>query len=125
MSVRLTGRVSLENRGGFIQMAIDVAADGSEFDAGGFDGVEIDVHGNGQAYNLHLRTADVTQPWQSYRCEFIAVEKWQRLRLPFSMFQPHRIGAALDRRRLRRLGLVAIGREFDVDLACCRVALFR
>ena len=43
MTTRLTGDVSLENNGGFVQMAFDINDDGSTFNASGFDGVEIDV----------------------------------------------------------------------------------
>ena len=48
----LRGRVSLANRGGFIQMALDVRV------PAGFAwrGIELDVRGNDRRYNLHLRT---------------------------------------------------------------------
>jgi hypothetical protein len=39
------------------------------------------------------------------------------VRLAFADFVPHRIQVPLDVRRLRRIGLVAIGRAFAADLA--------
>ena len=114
---RLTGTVSLANNGGFLQMAIDLAADGSSVDASAFSGLALAVCGDGQEYGLHLRTDDVRRPWQSYRARFRAPGAWTAITLPFDRFTPHRLEAALDLSRLRRIGLVAIGRPGPVDLA--------
>ncbi len=115
--LRMRADVSLENNGGFVQIALDLAADGGLVDASQWVGIEIDVLGNGEPYNLHLRTADVVRPWQSYRREFVATPDWRTVQLPFASFEPHRIDAPLDPARLRRLGLVAIGRAFVADVA--------
>lgn len=114
--LRLSGEVRLDNNGGFVQLALDLAPAASVFDASAFTGVEIVAHGNDEDYKLHLRTADATRPWQSYRSQFHAAASWQTYRLPFAGFRPHRLSAPLDLRRLRRLGIVAIGREFVADL---------
>ncbi len=118
-ALRLTGEVSLENGGGFLQMARDMAP------APGWDGIEILVQGNGETYNLHLRTDAVEKPWQSFRCSFRALPEWRALRLQFDALAPHRIDARFDPTGLRRAGLVAIGRRFRADLALARLALFR
>ena len=47
------------------------------------------------------------------------------MELPFAGFTPHRIDAPLAPAALRRLGLVAIGRAFDADLAVAEVAVYR
>lgn len=122
--LHLTGGVRLERNGGFVQAALDLAPDGT-LDASRYHGVELDVYGNGESYNLHLRTSDIRLPWQSYRASFDAGPQWQTLRLPFTAFRPYRIDIALDRSRLQRIGLVAIGRAFDADLCIGRVALYR
>lgn len=114
---RMRGTVSLDNNGGFIQMALDLAPDGSAVDACAFTGLEIDVTGNGETYNLHLRTTDVTRPWQSYRQSFIAGPTWETHRIPFTDFAPHRIESALDVTKLRRIGILAIGRAFAADVS--------
>lgn len=116
-AIRMQGQVRLENNGGFVQIALDLAPDGGTVDARGWQGIEIDACGNGEVYGLHLRTPDCIRPWQSFRAQFTAGPHWQTHRLPFADFQPHRIDAALDRARLRRLGVVAIGRAFVADLA--------
>lgn len=117
-AIRMTGRVRLENNGGFLQIALNLSPDGSTVDASRWDGIALDVLGDGETYGLHLRTADIRRPWQSYRHTFTAPpDAWTTVALPFDAFTPHRIDAPLDRTRLRRIGIVAIGRAFDPDLA--------
>lgn len=116
-AIHLQGDVSLENNGGFLQIALDLAPDGASVDASRWAGLEIDVIGNGESYNLHLRTSDVVRPWQSYRHSFIAAPEWRTLWLPFAGFEAHRIDAPLDLSTLRRIGIVAIGRAFHADIA--------
>ena len=116
-ALRMRGDVSLANNGGFVQMALDLTPDGGAVDASGWSGVELDVFGDGQGYNVHLRTDALTRPWQSYRQTFTAPAEWRTVRLPFDAFVSHRTDVALDTRRLRRLGVVAIGRAVSVDLA--------
>ena len=111
----MQGEVSLENNGGFVQVNVDLARDGF-FDASGFDGVRLLVRGNGEMYSLHLKTAATNMPWQSYRAEFIADDQWRELRLPFAAFEPHRLVPILDPARLKRVGIVAIGRVMRADL---------
>ena len=124
-SLRMTGDVRLENDGGFIQAALDLAPSGDTIDASGFSGVRIVVRGNGEKYSVHLRTPDNVRPWQSYRAHFTAGSDWASIDLPFETFVPYRLEAPLDKTRLRRIGLVAIGRAFYADLAVSELALYR
>ncbi len=116
-AIRLRGDVRLENNGGFLQIALDLAPDGGVVDASAWCGIELDVYGNGEEYAVHLRTDASVRPWQSYRQRFDAVAAWRTVQLPFDRFVAHRTEVALDTRRLRRIGLVAIGRAFSPDLA--------
>jgi hypothetical protein len=60
------------------------------------------------------------------RCTFTTEkEVWQTLRLPFSSFEPHRIEEALDTSRMRRIGIVAIGRARPAAIAIGGVRLYR
>ena len=121
--LRLRGDVRLDNNGGFIQMALDLAEAGGTLDASPYTGVSVDVWGNGEEYDLRLRTADCVRPWQSYRTSFIAEPAWSQINLPFESFVPHRLGASLDLRCLRRLGFLGIGRAFAADLAVAKLSL--
>jgi hypothetical protein len=115
-AIRMRGGVSLANNGGFVQIAIDLMPDGKAKDTSDWVGVELDVFGNGEEYNIHLRTEDLTQPWQSYRQSFRAGPQWQTVQFRFQDFVPYRTDIALDIRRLRRIGIVAIGRAFSADV---------
>jgi hypothetical protein len=122
--LRLTGRVRLENDGGFVQMGLDLAPSGGPVGLAAFSGVRLLVRGNGEAYGCHLRTSACLRPWQSYRAAFVAPQEPAVVELPFAGFRPHRVEAPLDPSTLRRLSLVAIGRAFDADLAVAEVRFY-
>lgn len=123
----LSGSVSLENNGGFIQMAADLCSDGGPLAAAaGLAAVRLTVTGDGADYGLHLRTSDLTRPWQSYRLGFTApADDWAEITLSLSDLVAHRTDAPFRPDRLRRLGLVAIGRAFQPWLAVARIGLVR
>lgn len=123
-AIRMRGGVSLENNGGFLQMALDLGDAGAVVDATGWTGIQLEVLGNDQTYNLHLRTTDIQRPWESYRQSFAAPRQWTTVHLPFSGFAPHRTERPLRLTGLRRIGLVAIGREFEVDLAISDIRFY-
>ncbi len=122
--LRLSGEVRLENNGGFIQMALDLVPGGAYMDATPLTGIRLLTYGNCERYSVHLRTADIARPWQSYRAHFEALPEWREIRLPFSEFKPHRLEAPLDLTRLRRIGVVAIGRAFYADICLGEIAFY-
>ena len=122
---RLTGAVRLENNGGFLQMALDLDPSGGPIDASAWVGLRLMVFGNDEEYGLHLRTDAVERPWQSYRQSFTAPPAWTEIDLPFTAMTPHRLEAPFDPARLKRLGLVAIGRAFQADLALGWIGFYR
>jgi len=117
-ALRLLGDVRLENNGGFVQLATDLRVDASAFSH-----LRLDVIGPAERYGCHLRTRDVRRPWQSYRQSFEVIPTWTTVDLPLQHFTPHRTETAFDPSKLRRLGLVAIGRAFRADLAVARIEL--
>lgn len=121
---RLTGDVSLDNNGGFVQMAFDLNG-GAPLDASGYTGIELEVYGNAENYDLRLRTDALQRPWQSFRTAFTAPAEWTTVRVPFDSIEPHKTDAAFDPAGLRRMGVVAIGREFRADIAVRAVRLYR
>ena len=122
--LRLRGEVRTENNGGFIQAALVLVPSGV-LDASAYGGVELDVYGNGEVYNVHLKTSRVWLPWQHYRASFPAEPGWHTVRVPFTAFEGYRIGAEFDPAGLERIGIVAYGRAFDADLCIGRVAFYR
>ena len=117
-------KVLVENNGGFVQAALNLAKSGDTIDASGYVGVRLVVRGNSEKYSVHLRTLDNDRPWQSYRASFTAFPRWKTISLPFVNFPPYRIEVPLDTTKLKRIGLVAIGRAFDADLALAEISFY-
>ncbi|NJK88882.1 MAG: hypothetical protein HC923_05400 [Myxococcales bacterium] len=118
-ALEMRGVVRLDNGGGFIQAAADVTVDASPY-----RGLRIRACGDGERYGIHLRTLDLTRPWQSYRGELGSTSEWRDHELSFSDLVPHRTTAPFQPTRLRRLGLVAIGRAFRPSVRVARIELF-
>ncbi len=123
--LHLSGDVRLENNGGFIQATLDLAPSGENLDASDYSGVRLVVRGNSEQYSVHLRTPDNVRPWQSYRAHFTAGPNWETIDLPFSAFVPYRLDAPLDITRLKRIGIVAIGRAFYANLMISEISFYR
>jgi adhesin HecA-like repeat protein len=115
-ALHLTGAVSLDNNGGFLQMALDT----DPFPE--LHAVRLRVCGTGR-YNVHLRTDQTTRVWQSWRATFHAGPDWADIVLPLASFAAHRIDEPINPARLRRIGIVAIGQAMPVDLALARLEL--
>lgn len=122
-ATRLRGEVSLDNNGGFVQMAFDVAEGGGTLDASSFEGIQLDVWGNAEVYDLRLRTDQLEKPWHSYRADFMAKPEWHCIHIPFADIRPHRTAIPFNPARLRRIGVLAIGRAFHADIAISGVRL--
>jgi hypothetical protein len=123
--LRLRGRVSLKNNGGFIQVALPLAQGGRPIDASEFKGVRAWVRGNGKTYHIHLRTAQTGRPWQYFGAAFDSTPLWRPVDLPFDGFKPENLQAKLDSRGLERIAVVAIGEEFEADVAVSRLEFYR
>lgn len=111
---RMTGRVSTANRGGFIQMRLNLASPPPEDTTG----VRLVVRGNSQRYFVHLRTSGTLLPWQFYQAGFDVTEGWTEVRLPFEAFAPS--GPLLRRvprpASLTSVAIVAYGRDHDAEI---------
>ena len=122
--VAMAGDVSTENNGGFIQIALDMDEQTAQ-QASAYEGIRIHVTGNGQAYNLHLRTRDLWFPWQAYRATFDSESEWQQIDLPFDKFTAYKTSTKLDTSQLKRVGIVAIGRDFAADICVSEIGFYR
>lgn len=121
MALRLTGRVSLERNGGFIQVARQLPDGG--INASSFSGLQLRVCGAPGSYFVHLRTADTRAPWQYYGAALAVEPVWHDVYLPWRAFTPVSLDAPLDVTRLQRIGIVAGKREFDADVSVSRLEL--
>lgn len=106
---RMTGRVSTENRGGFIQMRRDLTTPPPE----GVTGIRLVVRGNSQRYFMHLRTGGTVLPWQYYQEGFDVTQSWAEVRLPLAAFSAS--GGLLRKTpragSLTSVAIVAYGRD--------------
>lgn len=121
--LRMRGNVSTENNGGFVQMALSLSGRGV-FDASEYDGIELEVSGNNESYNLHFRTSSLWFPWQSYRGSFTATPEWQTVRIPFTELEAYKTSQAFQQDKLERVGLLGIGRDFQADLCLASIRLY-
>jgi Complex I intermediate-associated protein 30 (CIA30) len=121
--VCIRGNVSTDNNGGFVQIALDLSQ-GEPFDASAYAGVEISVSGNNEPYNVHIRTSDLTMPWQSYRLTFKATPEWRTIRIPFADLEAYRTTTKFRQAKLKRIGLVGIGRDFKADLCVALIKFY-
>ena len=124
-ATRLRGQVSLENNGGFIQMTLDLNDIASQVDFSGWMGIEIDVVGNEETYDLRLRTNTLTKPWQSFRATFSASRQWKVVPILFTDIKPHRTDIEFNPSQLSRIGILAIGRVFNADIAVSAVRFYK
>ena len=119
---RLTGFVSKENNGGFIQFATGI----SGVPKRKYEGIRIKVRGNNEKYELHIRTRLTPAPWQYYSYQFFATDDWQTIDLPLDSFiksnfyQPKSFNAT----NIRSIGIVAIGKEYDAQIDLARIELY-
>ena len=123
--LRLQGSVSLENNGGFVQVALPLELNGRFFDAGDFKGIRLWVRGNGENYYVHLRTDQSVRPWQYFGAEFPTTENWEEVEIPFQKFKSENFSSQLNAKKLRRIGIVAIKKEFQADIAVSRLEFYR
>jgi hypothetical protein len=118
--VRMTGDVTRDSGGGFIQMALYL----DEADASPYSGIELLVYGNDEDYNLHIRTPDCGWHDESYRATFHAESRWQTIQVPWEAFEANSVTEKLDTSRIERIGLLGWMREFSADLAIGQIAVY-
>ncbi len=122
--LRMRGDVSTENNGGFVQTAL-LLSEQDDFDATNYSGIELEVAGNNEPYNIHIRTSGLWFPWQSYRFCFQATTEWQTLRFSFTEVKPYKTSKRFQQQRLMRIGLVGIGRDFQADLCVASAKFYK
>ncbi len=123
--IHLKGNVSLENRGGFVQVALPLRQNGRAFDASQYTGIRLWALGNGETYYIHLRTNKTWLPWQFYEAPFYADTQWQKVEILFDNFTPQSLKSALNPNKLKRLAIVGAKKAFKADIAVSRIEFYR
>ena len=122
---RLSGNVSTENNGGFIQLRSSFSFSNFEKDGKKIKGVRLNVRGNNETYHIFVRT-DKTRSYRDYySVTFIANSNWKIIDLPFDQFK-HRVSNNQDLQgnNIRTIGIVAYGRDFESDISIAEIILY-
>ena len=121
-ALRLTGKVSTKNNGGFIQVRTRI--DPSQ--AVGKSGIKIKVKGNGDVYYLHVRNASARLPWQYYTASFQTSAKWKDITISFDEFEKSStfMPRKLKSDSIKTIGLVAYGKDHDADVSIANLELY-
>jgi hypothetical protein len=120
-SLRMRGTVSLENNGGFVQIAKPLG--NGMLDARAYAALELTVCAKPGTYFVHLRTPECVAPWQYYSASLPVTPTWNDVTIPWASFSGVALQSPLDVSRLMRIGVVAAQTAFTADLALARLAL--
>ena len=120
--LKLTGFVSLENNGGFIQVRKKIKGLKNK----NFKGIKINSRGNDKEYFIHIRTKFTLLPWQYYQGKFSVNSEWQEIKINLSEFK--RSGVLLPQyikpQHILSVALVAFGKKHRVNLEVSEIAFY-
>jgi hypothetical protein len=126
--LQMSGDVSLDNNGGFIQSRLMLTAKGkASFDASSYAGIRLSVRGRGDDYYVFLRTTGNVFPWSFFMARLPVTEDWQEVSIPWASFEKGDYGAflPLNTRRLTSIAVVAYKKAFAARLDVRSVSLYR
>ena len=119
----MTGNVTTENNGGFIQIRNQLKPSISTNE---FEGIYLKVYGNYEDYSIHLRTALTLAPWQYYKFSFKTKKQWDEIRAPFSEFKKSNAyqPSVLVGQNIKSIGLVAGFKDFAADICLSEIGFY-
>lgn len=120
--LRMTGKVSTANRGGFIQMRHDLGRAPPETTMG----IRLIARGNGQRYFVHLRSTDAVLPWQFHQAGFDVTQDWSEVSLSLDAFAPlGRVTPLVPQAaHLTSVAIAAYGRDHLAAIDLCEIGFF-
>ncbi len=116
----LSGKVSTENNGGFIQIRRDLS--NVKLDKAKF--IKIVAKGNNHKYFIHIRTTGTFLPWQYYSAVFFVNDEYRDFIIPISDFTKSGsfIAQKVNTKSIKSIGLVAFGRDHKAELYIKEIA---
>ena len=119
----MTGEVTTENNGGFIQIRNQLSPTISTKE---YKGIYLKVYGNNEEYSIHVRTALTMAPWQYYKFNFATIDKWNEIRAPFSKFKRSNAyqPSNLIGQKIKSIGLVAGFKDFTADICLSEIGFY-
>ena len=119
--LRLSGSVSTENNGGFIQIKSNF-----DIDEDNFNGIRIKARGLPSEYFIHIRTSFLLLPWQYYSGKFVVSEVWEDHEILFEDFEKSNFyqPSLFSSSDIKSIGFVAFGKNFEAQLDILKAELF-
>ena len=119
--LRLSGVVSTENNGGFIQIRSNF-----DIDEENFKGIRIQARGLPSEYFVHIRTSFLLLPWQYYSGKFFVSEVWEDHEILFENFEKSNFyqPSLFSSSDIKSIGFVAFGKNFEPRLDILKAELF-
>ena len=111
----LTGNVTTENNGGFIQIRRDLR----RVDLDNANSIKLIAKGNNQKYFVFLRTTGTKLPWQYYQFEFTVNENFNEFILPINEFKKSGMlmSNKINPKKITSIGIVAFGRDHYANIS--------
>ena len=121
--VRLEGKVSTANNGGFIQIRHSLA----EYLDNNIKGLSLKVRGNGEKYYIFIRTTSTLLPWQFYNASFKTSKNWKLIKINLDSFQPSSsfLRKTIKSSSIRSIGIVAYGRDHKAKVDVSEIFFFK
>jgi hypothetical protein len=120
--LRMTGFVSLENNGGFIQVRKKI----DKLNNKKFQEIKLKCRGNNNQYFIHIRTKFTILPWQYYQLGFFVSDSWNEIKLDLNDFK--RSGKILPKsiksNHITSIALVAFGKQQRVNLEVSEIIFY-
>ena len=110
----LTGNVSTENNGGFIQIRKEL----KDINLSKTDRIRIVARGNNEKYYVFLRTTGTILPWQYYSHEFTVNEEYNEFIMPIKDFKKSGtlLAKQINPKRITSVAIVAYGRDHVAEI---------
>jgi hypothetical protein len=120
---QMTGNVTTENNGGFIQIR---ALTNPVIDANQYEGIYLKVYGNNKKYSIHIRTGLTLAPWQYYSFSFVAKDKWLKIKAPFKYFKKSNFyqPKKLSNQNIQSIALVAAFDDFYANICLAEIGFY-
>lgn len=119
----MTGNVTTENNGGFIQIRTPLKP---LIKANKYEGIYIKIFGNNKNYSLHLKTKLTLALWQYYSYSFVKKNKWLEIKTPFKDFTISNFyqSKKLANQNITSIALVAAFDDFYADICLAEIRLY-
>ena len=119
----MTGNVTTENNGGFIQIRNQLKP---TISTKNYEGIYLKVYGNKEDYSIHIRTALTMAPWQYYKYSFNSRNKWNIIKAPFNQFKKSNSyqPSTLIGQNIKSIGLVAGFKDFKADICLSEIGFY-